>query len=81
MNKAVFDGKVIKNPLEIIYHACALMIYFSGLYAELDRYQLVEGTNTMLRVAKEILAAQITRQVNQLLLEDGEPSDQAEDSA
>jgi hypothetical protein len=35
----------------------------------------------MLRVAKEIHAAQTTRQVNQLLLEDGEPSEQAEDSA
>jgi len=80
-NKAVFDGKMIKNPLEIICHACALMIYWSGLYAELDRDQLVEGANTMLRVAKEILAAQTTRQVNQPLLEDGEPSDQAEDSA
>ena len=57
------------------------MIYWSGLYAELDRDQLVEGANTMLRVAKEILVAQTTRQVNQLLWEDGEPSDQAEDSA
>ena len=73
INKAVFEGKVIKNPLKIICHACMLMIYWSGLYAELDRDQLVEGANTMLRVAKEILAAQTTRQVNQLLLEDGEP--------
>ena len=48
------------------------MIYWTGLYAELDRDQLVDQT-TMLRVAKEILAAQTTRQVNQLLLEDGEP--------
>ncbi|XP_066343890.1 uncharacterized protein [Miscanthus floridulus] len=38
---------------------------------ELDRDQLIEGANTMLRVAKEVLAAQTTRQVNQLLLEDG----------
>ena len=72
-NKAVFEGKVIKNPLKIICHACVLMIYWTGLYAELDRDQLVESANTMLRVAKEILAAQTTRQVNQLLLEDGEP--------
>ena len=43
--------------------------------------QLVEGANTMLRVAKEILAAQTTIQVNQLLLEDGQRSDQADDSA
>jgi len=51
------------------------MIYWSGLYAELDQDQLVEGANTMLRVAKEILAAQTTRQVNQLLLQDGESSE------
>jgi hypothetical protein len=35
----------------------------------------------MLRIAKEILAAQTTRQVNRLLLEDGNHSDQDEDPA
>ena len=80
-NKVAFEGKALKNPLEIICHACALMIYWSGLFAELDRDQLVEGANTMLRVAKEILAAQTTIQMNQLLLEDGQRSDQADDSA
>ena len=77
----VFEKKIVKNPLEIICHACALIIYWSGLFAELDRDQLIEGANTMLRVAKEVLAAQTTRQVNQLLLEDGDRSDQDEDSA
>ena len=67
----VFEKKVVKNPLEIICHACALMIYWSGLFAELERDQLIEGANTTLRVAKEVFAAQTTRQVNQLLLEDG----------
>jgi len=56
------------------------MIYWSGLYAEIDHEQLVEGANTMLRVAKEILAIQTARQVNRLLLRDGESSD-PEDSA
>jgi len=74
-NRAVFYKKLIKSPLEIVCHACALMIYWSGLYAELDQDQLVEGANTMLRVAKEILVAQTTRQVNQLLLQDGESSE------
>ena len=70
-----FEKKLIKSPLEIVCHAGALMIYWSGLYAELDQDQLVEGANTMLRVAKEILVAQTTRQVNQLLLQDGESSE------
>ena len=77
----VFEKKVAKNPLGIICHACALMINWSGLFVEFNRDQLVEGANTMLRVPKEILAAQTTRQVNQLLLEDGEQSKQLEDSA
>ena len=34
----------------------------------------------MLRLAKEILATQTTRQVNQLLLEDGDPSECDEDA-
>jgi hypothetical protein len=71
-NKACFEQKLINNPLEIICHACALMIYWSGLFAEFDHEQLVEGANTMLRVAKEILAAQTARHVNRLLLQDGE---------
>lgn len=80
-NKVVFEGKLLKTPLEIICHACALMTYWSGLFAEMDRDQLVEGANTMLHVAKEILAAQTTRQVNRLLLEDGDDWDRMDDSA
>jgi hypothetical protein len=56
------------------------MIYWSGLFAEFDKEQLIKGANTMLKVAKELLAAQTTRQVNHLLLEDGQP-EQPEDSA
>ena len=55
------------------------MSYCSGLYAELDQEQLVEGANTMLRVAKEVLAAMTTRQVNHLLLQDGECSEHEDD--
>jgi hypothetical protein len=33
----------------------ALMTYWAGLYGEMDREQLVEGINTMLKIAKKIL--------------------------
>jgi len=46
------------------------MNYWAGLYADLDREQMIEGANLMLKVAKEVLAAQ-TRQVNLLVLQDG----------
>jgi hypothetical protein len=55
------------------------MTYWAGLFAELDQEQLVEGANTMLRVAKEVLAAQTARQVNQLMLQDAESSEHDED--
>lgn len=34
----------------------------------MDRAQLEEGANLMLKVAKEVLQAQTARQINQLLL-------------
>lgn len=49
-NKACFDKKkIINSPLDII-NVCA--------YAEPDRDQLLEGVNTMLRVAEKILKRQ-----------------------
>lgn len=80
-NKACFEKKILKSPLEIICHASALMIFWAGLYAEMDRDQLIEGANLMLKVAKEVLAVQIARQVNQMLLQDDQADDMDEDSA
>lgn len=62
--------KKIRNPLEIICHTCVLMKFWLGLYA----------ANTMLRVAKEVLASHTRRQVNQILLPDDETPDQADDA-
>jgi hypothetical protein len=56
------------------------MIFWAGLYAEMDRDQLIEGANLMLKVAKEILAAQTARQVNQMLLQNDQADDMDEDS-
>jgi hypothetical protein len=57
-NRACFDKVVIKSPLNIFCHICALMKYWAGLYAESNKEQLVEGINTMLRVAKGVLKRQ-----------------------
>jgi hypothetical protein len=67
-NKACFEKISLKSPLEILCHASALMIFWAGLYGEMDRDQLIEEANLMLKVAKELLAKQTTRQVNQMLL-------------
>ena len=57
-NKSCFEKNFIKNPLEIICHAYALMKYWAGLFAEIDREQLEEGVATMMRAATELLANQ-----------------------
>jgi hypothetical protein len=57
------------------------MIFWAGLYAEMDRDQLIEGSNLMLKVAKEVLAKKTVRQVNQMLLQDEQDGDTNEGSA
>lgn len=54
-NKACFEGEVIKNPIEILSHAGALMRFWIGLYAEVNREMLINGVNTMLREAARLL--------------------------
>lgn len=71
-NKAVFEKKLIKSPVEIICHICSLLMYWTGLYDEHEREQMKQGVETVLNVAKEILAKQTAQQVNQLLLQDHE---------
>lgn len=78
-NKACFEKKMVKNPPEIIFHSCAVMRYWAGLFDDQERAQLIEGSELMLKVAKEVLAAQTTRQVNLLLLQ-GDEDDQEDDA-
>ena len=54
-NRVCFDRKLIKNPIEIICHAGALMRFWIGLYAQVDRMMHVNGVNTMLKVASDLL--------------------------
>lgn len=79
-NKAVFEKKVIKNPLEIFYHIYALMMYWACLYEGWDWEQLEKGANVLLQMAKKILAAHTTAQVNHLLLQGGDQDEEDDDS-
>lgn len=54
-NKMCFDGKVLKNPIEIICHACALMRFWAGLQKDEDKEKLIQGVNNMLRIATRLL--------------------------
>lgn len=70
-NKACFEKKIISNPLEVICHMCALMKYWTGLYVEPDKEQLLEGINTMLQVAERILKRKEDKEAGKYL-QDGD---------
>ena len=74
-NKACFDGVVIKNPIEILCHAGALMRFWTGLYAEVDKEMLINGVNTMLREATRLLLPKSTAEDRMKRLKSGDDDD------
>jgi hypothetical protein len=50
------SSKSLQNPMEIICHTCALMRYWAGLFGEADQETLLDGVNTMLKIAVKLLA-------------------------
>ena len=80
-NRACFDKVIITNPLDIIYHACALMKYWAGLFAEADKEQLEEGLNTMLEIANKILKRQKKDMDTARQLHDGDQDEQDNETA
>jgi len=55
-NNICFEGKTLKSPLEIISHACALMKYWAGLQSDVDKEALIDGVETMFKIAVQIVA-------------------------
>lgn len=46
---------MVTSPLGIICYACSLMGYWAGLFVDVDKEALVEGANTMLKIAMHLL--------------------------
>ena len=57
-NRACFDNKIIRNPAEIVIHACALMAFWAGLYTPELQDQLAVGMKFILSCAHRVLARQ-----------------------
>nr|TKW34758.1 hypothetical protein SEVIR_2G327000v2 [Setaria viridis] len=57
-NRACFDKKIIKNPVEIIFHACSFMTYWAGLYKTDLQEKLLDGVKVLLSCAHKVLAQQ-----------------------
>lgn len=75
-NKVCFDKIMIKNPLDIVYHACALIKYWAGLFVEADKEQLEEGVNAILEIAKRILKRQKKDMEGTRQLDNGDDDEQ-----
>ena len=57
-NRACFDNKILRNPAEIVIHACALMAFWAGLYTPELQDQLAVGMKFILSCAHRVLARQ-----------------------
>lgn len=57
-NKACFEHKLIKHPVEILFHACSLMKFWAGLFKIEVQEQIAEGVQLLLTMAHTILNSQ-----------------------
>jgi hypothetical protein len=57
-NRACFEKKLIKNPCEIFFSACAFMHYWAGLYPEKAQKVISAGVDVMMQMALKLLGKQ-----------------------
>ena len=77
-NKAVFEGKIIRHPSEILIHACSFMSYWAGLYNAELQGRVLDGVKALLACAHRALALQ-NRAAPPRLLAPSEDRDVEED--
>jgi hypothetical protein len=77
-NKVCFDGKKFQNPIEIICHACAFMKFWAGLQKEVDKEMLIQGVDTMIKIALQLLSKKHQAVTRSNLLPDPADEDDAE---
>jgi hypothetical protein len=53
-NKACFKNRIIKNPCEILFSACAFMCYLAGLYPEAQKL-IKAGVEVMMQMTLKLL--------------------------
>ena len=60
-NRACFDLKLIKNPVEIICYACSFLKYWAGLQLGADKDDILAGANKLQSVASFIQSTSATK--------------------
>lgn len=66
-NKACFEKKLLKTPIEILTHACVFMQYWAGLYGADMQGKLLDGVKVLLACAHWVMAQQSPSMVPRLM--------------
>lgn len=53
-NRVTFENHVVRSPLEAVFTACSLLMYWSGLLKEVDRANFQSGVQRMVWVAASL---------------------------
>jgi len=77
-NRACFDKKMVKNPIEILIQACAYMKYWTGLYKTEFQEKLLEGVQMLISCAYRVMQQNRATPVLQLLAPVEDPADDEE---
>jgi hypothetical protein len=56
-NKACFEGKIIKSPIELTCYSVVFMNYWAGLNSSTDQEAIRRGANVLINVAVASRAA------------------------
>jgi hypothetical protein len=68
-NKAGFEGKSVQEPASIVCYACVRMSSWAGLYLDDDKEAMLDGVNTMMKIAMKLVNKK-QKHGGQKLLED-----------
>ena len=77
-NRACFDKKMVKNPIEILIQACAYMKYWTGLYKTEFQEKLLEGVQMLISCAYRVMQQNRATPVLQLLAPVEDPANDEE---
>lgn len=67
------------SPFETISHTCALMKDWAGLQKEIDRELLIQGADTMFKIAVKLLAERQAAKQTNMIQDSAEEEDEDQD--
>jgi hypothetical protein len=68
--------KKLRNPIEIVCHACALIKFWEGLQKEVDKEALIQGVETMFKIAVQLLSENRPADSQNRMIQDGDDDDE-----